>query len=196
MKTSGLILLIILSPPIWGQDQSSDDEPTATHQAEFPEVPQPPQRPFEFQVPLYQDYDSLEELKDWAHNTSRIWGWTNTIEFAGREVHYSVRTFTSGVATEELIFFTLDHRGKIAPFLAIPVKNREMKVKVEGGKMVVSAFIESELTPILSFSSAMLPYLSDKSQAQQGGADQPATAPESMPENNSKPQSDSKVRLQ
>jgi hypothetical protein len=71
-----------------------------------------------------------------------------------------------------------------------------MKVKVEGGKMVVSAFIESELTPILSFSSAMLPYLSDKSQAQQGGADQPATAPESMPENNSKPQSDSKVRLQ
>ena len=166
MKTSVLLLSFILSPPLWGQDAARDNGATTVDQPKFPEVPLPPQRTSEFQVPLYRKYDSLEELKDWAYHTSRFGGWTKTIEFAGREVHYSVRTFTSGIATYELIFFTLDHRGKIAPFLAIPVRNREMRVKVEGEEIAVYAFIDSKLTPILSFSAHMLPRIPDKRRAQ------------------------------
>lgn len=194
MKTSFLILLFILSSPILWQVGASDNSATTDDQTRFPEVPPPPQRASEFQVPLYRNYESIEELKDWAYNTSRFGGWTETVQFAGREIHYSVRTFTSGVATYELIFFMLDHRGKIAPFLAIPIKNLEMSVKVEGEEIVVYAFIDSELTPILSFSAHMLPRIPGKRRAQQGGADQPATAAESSSKGESKAQPKTEAR--
>jgi len=74
----------------------------------------------------------------------------------------------------------MDHRGKISPFLAIPLKHRELRVKVEGSQVIVSAFIDSKLTSIMSFSELMLPTLPQGIQeAQQGAAKQPATAGES-----------------
>jgi len=159
MKISLLFLFFMVSQPIWAQNQERDDDPATGDRTEFPETPLPPQRPSEFHITLYQDYDSLEDLEEWAYNTSRFGGRIKTIEVSGREIYYSVRTFTGAHTTCEIIFFALDHRGKISPFLAIPLKHREMKVKVEGTQIVVAAFIESKLTPILSFTPDMLPRL-------------------------------------
>ncbi|MCF6314313.1 MAG: hypothetical protein L3J39_17830 [Verrucomicrobiales bacterium] len=160
--------------------KSHDRETTKFH-----ETPPPPGRRLGLSIglyrgydSLYRSYDSLDQLEKWAAETM-FGGWVKTIQLSDRKIYYSVRTFTSGLPTYEVIFFSLDHRSKISPFLAIPLKGRELRVKAEKSRIVVEAFIDSTLTPILSFTSDMLPRLPIKTRAQQNAAEQPATAPQS-----------------
>ena len=98
----------------YGQDREKTGDPAKVDTTKFPEVPLPPQRPTEFDVPLYRDYDSQDELKEWAYNTSRFGGSVRTIQLSGREIHYSVRTFTGGYSTYEIIFLALFHFRRTA----------------------------------------------------------------------------------
>lgn len=120
----------------------------------FPSVPSPGLIP-DFSVKLYQRHDNLDQLNEWANTP--FGGWATKTEFAGREIYYSTRTFTSGVATNELIFFTKNRDGKLSPFLAIPLVTRELEIEAEESRIVVKAFINSQLTPILAFTPEMLP---------------------------------------
>ncbi|MCB1206993.1 MAG: hypothetical protein KDN18_22255 [Verrucomicrobiae bacterium] len=180
MKILGIILMFVATVAVWGQDKAPIAERAKVGTTVFPEVPLPPQRTSEeFKVPLYCTFESVDELKDWAYNTARFGGWVETIKFSSREVYYSVRTFTSSTSTCEIIFFAEDHRGKIAPFVAIPLKHHDLSVKVAGNQVIVEAIIDSVLTPIMSFSDAILPSLPEEPKAQQNAAGQPAKRPES-----------------
>lgn len=180
MKILGIILMFVATAAVWGQVKAPIAERAKVGTTVFPEVPLPPQRTSEeFKVPLYCTFESVDELKDWAYNTTRFGGGVETIKFSNREVYYSVRTFTSSTATYEIIFFAENHRGKIAPFVAIPLKHHELRVRVVGTQVIVEGFIDSEFTPMMAFSEAMLPSLPEEPKAQQNAAGQPAKRPES-----------------
>jgi hypothetical protein len=73
-------------------------------------------------------FENLQDLKKWATST---WGGGSleTVTLDNKTIHYSWRSFTSGLPTTEIIFFT-QQNGKYISFLEIPTQRRELKVEV------------------------------------------------------------------
>ncbi|MEM1441171.1 MAG: hypothetical protein AAGF67_02435 [Verrucomicrobiota bacterium] len=165
-----LLLLLLLGSLSLGEEKETG---TATDSETSGDVPRelisPPLRTSLDDVSIYRGFDSLEDIKDWAYHTSRFWGGAARLEFSGQEIFYSTRTFTSGTATTEIIFFSRNHRERIFPLLLIPLMYRELHVKVEDSQVVVEAFVDSKLTPVLSFTGDMLRDLGEREAAPSGG---------------------------
>jgi len=67
----------------------------------------------------FADYS---ELQNWAHSSSFGGGGSGKLQLDAKRIYYSIRSFTSGRASSETIFYTKIADGRIKSFLVVPIQ--------------------------------------------------------------------------
>jgi hypothetical protein len=105
-------------------------------------------------------FADFAELKVWATESSFGGGGAMALKLDGKDVFFSNRTFTSGLATSELLFYSAGLDGRLRVFLTVPTQHKEHRLAIENNHIVVRCYnATSKDWPIaMTITAAMLPH--------------------------------------
>ena len=112
--------------------------------------------------PIPEDgFSTVTELDRWASST---WGggWMESLKLGDTPIHYTLRRFTSGIGSSELIFWCKRNDDQIRPFVIVPVQyNMTFRIEARDGKIAIDADrydpIRKGSKPALEISPYLLP---------------------------------------
>lgn len=105
-------------------------------------------------------FADFAKLNGWATGSSFGGGGAMALKLDGKDVFFSNRCFTSGIATSELLFYSAGLDGRLRVFLNVPTQRKEHRVAIENNHIVVRCYnATSKGWPIaMTITAAMLPH--------------------------------------